>query len=116
MRTAYFILSSFCLTCFGIPILTHTHQVVVPLDKKKVDPESLTLVEVGPRFCLNPIRIFDGAFGGRTLYESPTYVSPNAVGLAPMLDSLGGGGWLVERLLAVLAGRGLGDLVGCQER
>jgi len=55
------------------------YQVVVPLDKKKVDPESVTLVEVGPRFCLNPVRIFDGAFGGRTLYENPGYVSPNAV-------------------------------------
>ncbi|KAJ9510337.1 hypothetical protein QJQ45_015813 [Haematococcus lacustris] len=119
------------------------YQVVVPVDKSKVDPESATLVEVraaactatycrapasarsakphkahrqqqqqqqhdassgvlvlnhrrvlhccpaelcrhdlgqvGPRFCLNPIRIFDGAFGGRTLYENPMYVSPNAV-------------------------------------
>jgi hypothetical protein len=54
----------------------------VPLDKKKVDPESVTLVEVGPRFCLNPVRIFDGSFGGRTLYENPAYVSPNAVGVA----------------------------------
>mmetsp|Transcript_5631 Transcript_5631/g.9803 ORF Transcript_5631/g.9803 Transcript_5631/m.9803 type:complete len:307 (-) Transcript_5631:491-1411(-) len=55
------------------------YQVVVPLDKKKVDPESVTLVEVGPRFCLNPVRIFDKSFGGRTLYENPNYVSPNAV-------------------------------------
>ncbi len=36
-------------------------------------------VQVGPRFCLNPVRIFDGSFGGRTLYENPEYVSPNAV-------------------------------------
>lgn len=35
--------------------------------------------QVGPRFCLNPVRIFDGSFGGRTLYENPNYVSPNAV-------------------------------------
>lgn len=38
------------------------------------------LPQVGPRFCLNPIKIFEGAFGGRTLYENPKYVSPNAVG------------------------------------
>jgi len=37
------------------------------------------LVEIGPRFVLDPIRIFSGAFGGSTLYESPNYVSPNVI-------------------------------------
>lgn len=36
-------------------------------------------VQVGPRFCLNPIKIFAGSFGGPTLYENPFYVSPNQV-------------------------------------
>ncbi|KAF2284982.1 hypothetical protein GH714_034019 [Hevea brasiliensis] len=31
--------------------------------------DKMTLVEVGPRFCLNPIKIFGGSFGGPTLYE-----------------------------------------------
>lgn len=35
------------------------------------------LVEIGPRFVLNPIRIFGGSFGGPTLWENPKYVSPN---------------------------------------
>ena len=43
--------------------------------------------QVGPRFCLNPIKIFGGSFGGPTLYENPFYVSPNqvseALGLNP---------------------------------
>lgn len=39
----------------------------------------MTLVEVGPRFCLNPIKIFAGSFGGPTLYENPFYVSPNQI-------------------------------------
>ncbi|XP_009789971.1 ribosome biogenesis protein BRX1 homolog 2-like [Nicotiana tabacum] len=43
----------------------------------------MTLVEVGPRFCLNPIKIFGGSFGGSfggpTLYENPFYVSPNQI-------------------------------------
>ncbi|XP_019149710.1 PREDICTED: ribosome biogenesis protein BRX1-like [Ipomoea nil] len=43
------------------------------------DLEKMTLVEVGPRFCLNPIKIFGGSFGGPTLYENPFYVSPNQV-------------------------------------
>nr|GMC92388.1 ribosome biogenesis protein BRX1 homolog [Ipomoea batatas] len=43
------------------------------------DLEKMTLIEVGPRFCLNPIKIFGGSFGGPTLYENPFYVSPNQV-------------------------------------
>lgn len=83
-------------------------QVVLPLDKKKVDVDAASLVsvkpvhamlaymgphnsltssltclppqvEIGPRMCLNPIKIFEGSFGGPTLYDNPAYVSPNAV-------------------------------------
>jgi ribosome biogenesis protein BRX1 len=35
------------------------------------------LVEIGPRFVLIPIRIFNGSLGGPTLYQNPSYVSPN---------------------------------------
>jgi len=38
-----------------------------------------TLVEIGPRFVLSTIRIFAGAFGGQTLYQNPSFVSPNTV-------------------------------------
>jgi ribosome biogenesis protein BRX1 len=41
--------------------------------------ESTSLVEIGPRFVLEPIRIFRGAFGGQTLFQNPDFVSPNAV-------------------------------------
>jgi len=41
--------------------------------------EAPTLVEVGPRMTLNPIRIFGGAFRGAVLWSNPDYVSPNAV-------------------------------------
>ncbi|XP_038048506.1 ribosome biogenesis protein BRX1 homolog [Patiria miniata] len=39
--------------------------------------EDGSLVEIGPRFCLNLIRIFKGSIGGPTLYENPKYISPN---------------------------------------
>lgn len=39
--------------------------------------EDGSLAEIGPRFVLNPIRIFEGSFGGATLYVNPHYVSPN---------------------------------------
>jgi ribosome biogenesis protein BRX1 len=38
-----------------------------------------TLVEVGPRACLNPIKVLVGSFFGQVLYDNPRYVSPNAV-------------------------------------
>nr|CAG4650217.1 EOG090X07MB [Sida crystallina] len=36
------------------------------------------LAEIGPRFVLNPIKIFESSFGGETLWENPGYVTPNA--------------------------------------
>ena len=38
---------------------------------------NVQLVEIGPRLCLAPIRIFSGSFEGATLWESSEYVSPN---------------------------------------
>ena len=35
------------------------------------------LVEIGPRFVLQPIRIFSGSFTGETLYMNEEYISPN---------------------------------------
>ena len=37
------------------------------------------LVEIGPRFVLDPVRVFAGSFGGATLWESATFVSPHAM-------------------------------------
>jgi len=39
--------------------------------------EPTSMVEVGPRFVMNPVRIFAGSFGGPTLYQNPLFVSPN---------------------------------------
>ncbi len=36
-------------------------------------------LHAGPRFVLNLIKVFEGSFGGATLYENPNYVTPNAV-------------------------------------
>jgi ribosome biogenesis protein BRX1 len=48
---------------------------------KKLTGETIStsLVEIGPRFVLNPIRIFRGSFGGQTLYQNPDFISPNEV-------------------------------------
>ncbi|KAJ8402360.1 hypothetical protein AAFF_G00368490 [Aldrovandia affinis] len=39
--------------------------------------EDASLVEIGPRFVLNLIKLFQGSFGGPTLYENPHFQSPN---------------------------------------
>jgi len=39
--------------------------------------EDGSLVEIGPRFCLNPIRIFEASFNGKTIWSNSQYVSPN---------------------------------------
>ena len=54
-------------------------QISPSPDKKKVTPETLGLVEVGPRVTLNPIKILEGSFGGPVIYSNPDYVSPNLV-------------------------------------
>eukprot|EP00755_Sulcionema_specki_P012313 Sspe_Gene.51095::Locus_28386_Transcript_2_2_Confidence_0.875_Length_964::g.51095::m.51095/K14820/BRX1, BRIX1; ribosome biogenesis protein BRX1 len=36
-----------------------------------------SLLEIGPRFVLQPIRIFDGCFVGRSVWTNSDFVSPN---------------------------------------
>ncbi|KAI0713374.1 Brix-domain-containing protein [Earliella scabrosa] len=42
-------------------------------------PPQMSLVEIGPRFVLTPIRIFEGAFSGATVYSNPEFVTPAAI-------------------------------------
>ncbi|EGB12341.1 hypothetical protein AURANDRAFT_4706, partial [Aureococcus anophagefferens] len=39
--------------------------------------DATSLVEIGPRFVLAPIRVFSGSFGGSTLYHDASLVLPN---------------------------------------
>jgi ribosome biogenesis protein BRX1 len=39
--------------------------------------KSTALVEIGPRFVLNPIKILSGSFFGTILWENPKYLSPS---------------------------------------
>jgi ribosome biogenesis protein BRX1 len=47
--------------------------------KQSGQEEATSMVEIGPRFVLNPIRIFRGSFGGQTLFQNPDFVSPNEI-------------------------------------
>ncbi|KAA8584491.1 hypothetical protein FQN60_008276, partial [Etheostoma spectabile] len=44
--------------------------------------EDASLVEIGPRLVLNLMKIFQGSFGGPTLFENPDFKSPNMIRLA----------------------------------
>jgi ribosome biogenesis protein BRX1 len=37
------------------------------------------LLEIGPRFVLTPIIIFEGSFSGPVIYENKEFVNPNVV-------------------------------------
>lgn len=45
-------------------------------------PPQTSLVEIGPRFVLTPIRIFEGAFNGATVYSNPGTMIPWSFGFA----------------------------------
>merc|ERR1711907_850381 len=55
------------------------YQIVLSDDRSKTNFDKMQLVEVGPRFVLNPVKMFSGSFKGQVLYENPNYVSPNTV-------------------------------------
>ncbi|DAZ99581.1 TPA: hypothetical protein N0F65_001409 [Lagenidium giganteum] len=65
-------------------IWCRNYQLADDAETKKLELAALhrgedlvQLIEIGPRFVLTPIRIFDGSFGGQTLFQNPHYVSPN---------------------------------------
>jgi len=39
--------------------------------------QPVELIEIGPRFVLDIIRIFNGSMGGQTIYTNPNYLPPN---------------------------------------
>lgn len=34
------------------------------------------MIEIGPRFCLHPIKIFDESLGGKALWQNKDYIAP----------------------------------------
>ncbi len=56
------------------------YQIVYEAGEKTGEADATrqpVLVEIGPRFVLNPVRVFAGSFGGATLWTNPRFVSPN---------------------------------------
>jgi len=34
------------------------------------------MIEIGPRFCLHPIKIFSESMGGEALWQNPEFIAP----------------------------------------
>lgn len=41
------------------------------------DISQLVLIEIGPRFIMNPIKCFEGSMGGPTLWQNSNYIAPS---------------------------------------
>mmetsp|Transcript_56756 Transcript_56756/g.65028 ORF Transcript_56756/g.65028 Transcript_56756/m.65028 type:complete len:334 (-) Transcript_56756:149-1150(-) len=67
----------FSFTIANEKIFFRHYQIVCPSDEK--DVSDAELVEIGPRFSLNLIKIFDGTMSGLVLYENQLYESPNTI-------------------------------------
>lgn len=72
----------------GALALARVEESDSPNGKKKISASALAkkaqslppkLIEIGPRMVLSPIRVFEGSFGGATVFENPEYISPNAI-------------------------------------
>ena len=48
-----------------------------PESSRQIIEDDASLVEIGPRFVLNPIKIFAGSFSGAVLWSNPHFVTPN---------------------------------------
>ncbi|PXF46611.1 Ribosome biogenesis protein BRX1 [Gracilariopsis chorda] len=58
----------------------HYQIVDAALNQKAIDNSvHSTLVEIGPRFVMAPIKCFSGAFQGATLWQNPSYIGPNEI-------------------------------------
>jgi len=55
------------------------YQIQETLSGAKVPETDMSLEEIGPRFVLTPIIIFEGSFSGPVIYENREFVSPNVV-------------------------------------
>lgn len=66
------------------PFFDHVYTFAVVDDKiwfrnyQILTEEDGSLAEIGPRFVLNPIKVFESSFCGQTLWENPKYVTPTA--------------------------------------
>src|SRR5579871_3374670 len=55
------------------------YQIQEKQTTEKSSKTDMALLEIGPRFVLTPIIVFEGSFSGPVIYENKEFVSPNVV-------------------------------------
>lgn len=83
-RTKPFVDHVFSFTMQDGRIWFRNYQIVYDSEKNEKAMAKPVLVEVGPRFVLNPIRVFTGSFGGATIFQNTNFVSPQQARVAIM--------------------------------
>lgn len=71
-----------CFYNVGNQIFFRNYQILNEIKEKFTNADAedkINLLEIGPRFSLTLIRIFDGALGGKTLYLNKGYISPGVI-------------------------------------
>lgn len=58
-------------------IWLRNYQIIEPLEGPAAEKKDPQLVEIGPRFVLQPIKILAGSFSGAVLWENKEFQSPN---------------------------------------
>ncbi|CAK9798128.1 Ribosome biogenesis protein BRX1 homolog [Anthophora plagiata] len=90
IKPHYSLLKELLVQTFGVPyhhpksqpFFDHIYTFTV-LDNRiwfrnfQILTEDGGLAEIGPRFVLNPIKIFAESFGGEVLWDNPNYISPS---------------------------------------
>jgi ribosome biogenesis protein BRX1 len=65
---------------FPARLRTSANMQIIEKDPlQPAGPPQVSLTEIGPRFVLTPIRIFEGSFGGPTVFENSEFISPASV-------------------------------------
>jgi ribosome biogenesis protein BRX1 len=54
-------------------------QIIPSKSTSSKDTPPISLSEIGPRFVLQPIKIFEGSYSGATLYSNAEFVAPGKV-------------------------------------
>ncbi|XP_049847894.1 uncharacterized protein LOC126304757 isoform X3 [Schistocerca gregaria] len=77
-RSRPFIDHVFSFSWLDEKVWFRNYQIVDEVSSGNKGDQQRSLVEIGPRFVLEPIRILQGSFCGKVLWENAHYMSPTA--------------------------------------
>ena len=67
---------------FGVAdgrIWFRNYQIVEGSEEAQLQVNGISMIEIGPRFVLNPVKLFAGSFGGATIWSNENFKSSAAI-------------------------------------